>query len=107
MPLVVLGTSHHNAPIALRERLAFPAHDLGPALASARETGLEPDLAGSELVILSTCNRTELYLAADAADPAYAALVSFLGRARGVTPEVLLPHSYRRAGLEALHHLCA
>ena len=64
MKLVLVGTSHHLAPLELRERVAFPREQ---AAALARR------LAGEELecVCLSTCNRTELYLAAlDAAQAA-------------------------------------
>jgi glutamyl-tRNA reductase len=58
MRLVLVGTSHHHAPIELRERVAL---DRGQAGALARRLG--------EAVCLSTCNRTELYVAAaDGAD---------------------------------------
>jgi glutamyl-tRNA reductase len=63
MRLVLVGTSHHRAPLELRERVALgreQAQDLAARLAGD----------GREAVCLSTCNRTELYLAAPAADPA-------------------------------------
>jgi glutamyl-tRNA reductase len=57
MAVVVLGVSHHGAPLDVRERLAFTARDVVPALESLRnEHGVR------EGVLLSTCNRTELYL---------------------------------------------
>jgi glutamyl-tRNA reductase len=56
MPLVVVGTSHRTAPIELRERFALARGEFAPAL-----LGLAAD--GSEAVVLSTCNRTEVYLA--------------------------------------------
>ena len=52
MNLTLVGISHHNAPVELRERVAL---DAGSAAALARELG-------QEAVVLSTCNRTELYL---------------------------------------------
>jgi glutamyl-tRNA reductase len=63
MSVVLVGISHHQAPIELRERAAL---DPGRAGELARR------LAGddAEAVCLSTCNRTELYLAADSADEA-------------------------------------
>jgi len=64
--LVLVGTSHHLAPLELRERVAFP-RDAAAAL--ARELAE----AGLESVCLSTCNRTELYLATDDPDTAEAA----------------------------------
>jgi glutamyl-tRNA reductase len=55
--VIVLGVSHHGAPLDVRERLAFRPHEVVPALEQLRE------LAGAmEGVLLSTCNRTELYL---------------------------------------------
>lgn len=56
MPLAVVGASHRTAPIELRERFAFGRTEIPGAL-----MGLSAD--GSEAVILSTCNRTEVYLA--------------------------------------------
>ena len=53
MRLVLVGTSHHHAPVELRERVAL---DRGQSAALARRLG--------EAVCLSTCNRTELYVAA-------------------------------------------
>ena len=61
--IVVVGLSHQTAPLAVREALAFPKDRLGEALERAREeAGL------SEAMILSTCNRTEIYLKAADAD---------------------------------------
>jgi glutamyl-tRNA reductase len=56
MPLAVVGLSHRTAPIELRERFAFGRAELPGALLGLSE-------GGAESVILSTCNRTEVYLA--------------------------------------------
>lgn len=56
--LAVVGLSHHTAPVELRERFAFAEARLAAALQNLRETGL-----ADEAVILSTCNRVELYAA--------------------------------------------
>ena len=63
MSVVLVGISHHQAPVELRERAALDA---------ARAAELAAQLAGDngEAVCLSTCNRTELYLASDSADEA-------------------------------------
>jgi glutamyl-tRNA reductase len=63
MSVVLVGISHHEAPVELRERAA---------LDTARAARLAAQLAGDdgEAVCLSTCNRTELYLARDSADEA-------------------------------------
>ncbi len=59
MPLVVVGINHRTAPLEVRERVVFdPAH-LPPALAALASSGAH------ESVIVSTCNRTELYCVAD------------------------------------------
>ncbi|MFT4179065.1 MAG: glutamyl-tRNA reductase [Thermomonas sp.] len=60
MPLHVLGINHQTAPVSLREQVAFAPETLGPALASLRAL---PQV--HEAVLLSTCNRTELYAHAD------------------------------------------
>jgi glutamyl-tRNA reductase len=58
MRLVLVGTSHHHAPVELRERVALEK-EAAQALAAQLAEG------GREAVCLSTCNRTELYLAAE------------------------------------------
>jgi glutamyl-tRNA reductase len=56
MPLHVLGLNHHSAPLEVREKLAFPAERQADALA---ELAGRPGLG--EAVLVSTCNRTEVY----------------------------------------------
>ena len=77
MALTVVGVSHHGAPLDVRERLAYRPSEIAPALGELRDpTG------ALEAVILSTCNRTELYLVesdADAAPAAWRALSTRLG----------------------------
>jgi glutamyl-tRNA reductase len=58
MSIVVLGLSHRSAPVALRERFAFAEAHLPAALQSLRDSGV-----ANEAVILSTCNRVEIYAA--------------------------------------------
>jgi len=67
MHLVLVGTSHHHAPVELRERVALGKED---AHAVALELG--------EAVVLSTCNRTEVYVASTDADEAEALAVAAL-----------------------------
>ncbi|HUQ45655.1 MAG TPA: glutamyl-tRNA reductase [Gemmatimonadaceae bacterium] len=63
MAVIVLGVSHHGAPLDVRERVAFRAAEVLPALARLRE-----EAGAREAVLLSTCNRTELYLVDGAGD---------------------------------------
>ena len=74
MTIVVLGLSHHSSPVALRERFAFAEARVPAALQLLREEGI-----AEEVVILSTCNRVEIY-AATALEPsaALAELKEFL-----------------------------
>jgi glutamyl-tRNA reductase len=68
--LVLVGTSHHHAPVELRERVA-----LEPAAAGALAAAL------GEAVVLSTCNRTEIYVATDDAEDAEGRAVAALADA--------------------------
>ena len=84
--LVLVGTSHHHAPVELRERVAF---DRDQAHALAERLG--------RAVCLSTCNRTELYIEADDADAAERAAVEALSE--------LEPALYRLRDHAAALHL--
>jgi len=76
MSIVVLGLSHHSSPVELRERFAFAEAKIPDALALLRKSGV-----ADEAVILSTCNRVEIYGAtALTPDAAAAELRSFLLR---------------------------
>ena len=85
MHLFLLGVSHRTAPVDLRERLDFSSRDLGAAVEAL---AMRPSAA--ESVVLSTCNRSEIYVASD--DPGAArdrTSIAFLSRlppaaARGV-----------------------
>src|SRR5438270_13959234 len=74
MPIVLIGLSHHSSPVTLRERFAFAEARIPAALQLLRDSGV-----AEEAVILSTCNRVELY-AATSLEPrlAFASLQDFL-----------------------------
>ena len=74
MNVIVIGLSHHSSPVELRERFAFAEAKIPDALKSLRESGI-----AGEAVILSTCNRVEIY-AATPLEPAkaFAELKQFL-----------------------------
>ena len=57
MALHLIGLNHHTAPLAIRERVAIGVEEIGSALGTLRDSG-----AANEAAILSTCNRTELYI---------------------------------------------
>ncbi len=100
MPIVLVGLSHHTAPVQVRERLAFPAPVIPEALEALRRRGL-----AREAVIVSTCNRVELYASVE--DPRPAILESierFLVDFRGFRerPDSLF---YARTEPQSIEHL--
>lgn len=100
MPLVLLGLSHHTSPVAVRERFAFPDERIPAALQSLRDSGV-----AAEAVILSTCNRVEIY-AASPLEPAqaFAALREFLHSCHA-SPDPLTDELYSLAEPHSLYHL--
>jgi glutamyl-tRNA reductase len=60
MALFTLGINHHTAPLSVREQVAFNADKLHHALTEVTRANI-----AREVAILSTCNRTEIYCAAD------------------------------------------
>ncbi len=74
MRIVLVGANHRSANLELRERLAFSHQQIPEALASLRE-----QFGSIEAAILSTCNRSELYLARPAhGQPQFAQIIQFL-----------------------------
>jgi glutamyl-tRNA reductase len=100
MPLLVLGLSHHTAPVTLRERFAFSETRVAASLALLRESRLV-----DEAVILSTCNRVELYVATEI-EPrtAFPSLEQFLLRCHDYR-DPLTDELYRLAEPQSLEHL--
>ncbi len=101
MNVQVVGCSHHDAPIAIRERLALGADQARQALRQYRE-----EFPAMEAVLLSTCNRVELYAASQDADcPAGPVLTAFLARFHGLDPATVAGRLRLRVGEEAVEHL--
>jgi glutamyl-tRNA reductase len=95
--IVVVGLNHETAPVAVREALAFPKDALPEALARVREeAGL------GEAVILSTCNRVEVY--GRSTDSSGDAVAAFLARYHSRNLEDIAPHLYRLEGEAAVRH---
>lgn len=108
MPVVCLGVAHHSAPLAVREQFAFSdgaRHELLTALAER----VAP-MGITELALLATCNRTELYAAQGDATHRFrnlpAALPRLLAELRGLPLGLLQRHAYGRIDTEAVRHLC-
>jgi len=98
--LYLLGVNHRSAPLEVRERLHFPREELGQAL---------PDLAARpslrEVIILSTCNRTEVIASAHDAAAAAAAIREFIGARRPDHVDALDRHAYAMTELDAARHV--
>jgi glutamyl-tRNA reductase len=100
MHIVVVGLSHHTAPVEIRERLAFAP--------TAMEKPLQQMLAlpaVAEALIVSTCNRVELYAASKEPETAIVNLRRFLASYHGTELEEIAPHLYDHLGEVAIRHL--
>jgi glutamyl-tRNA reductase len=97
----VIGSSFHNTPVGLRERLALDGDKLARALDELNVRH------GCEAVIVSTCNRVETYVArADSAVAPDAALIAtILGEVNGLPATEVCPHLYEHTGPAAVGHL--
>jgi len=100
MEITVTGLNHKRAPVELREKLAVDEAALQAHLAEMQKT-----FGAQEMVILSTCNRVELYTVHDQAPPASAAITDALAKRHGVAPDALAPALYHHQGSEAVRHL--
>src|SRR6056297_689025 len=98
MSLLALGLSHQTAPVAVRERLAFVPDRLGDALSALQaRPGVE------ECAIVSTCNRTELYVAG--AEASIPMLTDWLHDWHGVAGDTYRRELYGHADNAAVTHL--
>lgn len=101
--ILCLGLNHATCSVSLRERLAYDSHHLQAALARLG-CGDDPDWSGiKELVILSTCNRVELY--AVAAEPILDILEAFLSETQHYPQSEFTEALYRLQDKEAVLHL--
>lgn len=100
MSVVVIGLSHRSSPVELRERFAFAEEKIPAALQALRASGI-----ASEAVILSTCNRVEIYAATPLVpEKAFAELEKFL-LAHHAFDGALGDELYTIAEPHSLHHL--
>ena len=104
MTVFTLGLNHMTAPVDLRGRFAFAPEQLSPALQGFRER-LQRSLP--EAALLSTCNRTELYVAADVTQfgSLVAPAIDWLAQHGGVSGEQLRSHTYVLEQRDAARHV--
>ena len=96
MQLFALGINHHTAPLAVREQVAFDPSRMGQALHDLLKAK-----SVREAAILSTCNRTELYCAAD--HPQAAA--DWLAEYHSLSPQKIHPYLYQHPQQDAVRHM--
>ena len=100
MPIILAGVSHHNTPLEVRERFYFPENSMPEWLdRMSRFSSL------SERVIISTCNRVELYGCAESYEQGVDAIHEFLMESRGIRRHELNEHLYVQRDEEATRHL--
>ena len=100
MHLLLVGISHRTAPVELRERLDFQARGLDNALRTLGDRNV-----ASEAVIVSTCNRAELYAACEHVEQTRDAIADFVGAYHGIDRATVTPHVYGMTDLDAARHL--
>jgi glutamyl-tRNA reductase len=98
MRLVTSGISHHSTPLDIRERLAFARDDFAREVTSLR--GLD---GVEEAVLVSTCNRTEIYAAVSNGHERR--ISEWLVQRSGLPAESVAPHLYHLQDREAVRHL--
>ncbi|HYE91055.1 MAG TPA: glutamyl-tRNA reductase [Terriglobales bacterium] len=99
MALFVAGLNHRTAPVALREQLAVEEDKLRELIRDVHATGV-----AREAVLISTCNRVEVYALAEAPGEARAAIFRRLCQHRGVDLGAVEPHLYTHEDGEAVRH---
>ncbi len=99
MTLLALGLNHKTAPVDIRERLTF-----GPDVIVGALRSLTEQTPAAEAVIVSTCNRTEIYCAVETCD-AETPVRDWLGRFQGIDSQLIAPHLYVHVDQAAVQHL--
>jgi glutamyl-tRNA reductase len=100
MELLVIGLNHKTAPIEVRERLAFQEGEIEKALSQAKSLS-----SLKEGMILSTCNRVEIYAAAREAEKAILDLKNFLSQYHDLSLKEFEGNLYSFIGEEAVKHI--
>ncbi|QIB66566.1 glutamyl-tRNA reductase [Kineobactrum salinum] len=103
MNLIALGINHNSAAVEVRERVAFAPEQVSEALADACAR-----LRLEEMIILSTCNRTEIYALAPAGDAlgqTALALIDWMANYHHLSGQQLREAAYHFEAGEALHHI--
>ncbi len=100
LDLVIIGLNHKTAPIDIREKLAFPEKEIEKALTEAHSL---PSV--KETMILSTCNRVEIYAISQEVETSIQQLKDFLSRYHHLTLNLLEKYLYVYTGEQAVKHI--
>jgi len=100
MSILVLGINHRSGPLGLLERVTISENELPKAI----QTLVERDNL-REAVVISTCNRTEVYAVAERFHGAYADIRDFFCDLAAIGPDDLHDHLYSQHDDEAVRHL--
>ena len=102
MSIVVIGLNHHTSPVTLLERTTVADSSLPTVLHDLSD---RDDIR--EVVVLSTCNRTEVYAVAERFHGAFDGIQAFFCETSGLPPEEVAPHIYSQYDVGAVNHLFA
>lgn len=100
MSIVVLGINYHTSPVTLLEKVMIPV----PALSEALQA-LSSHSDIREVIVLSTCNRTEVYAVAERYHAAHTDILEFLCETSGLSADEITPHLYSQFDDDAVVHL--
>jgi glutamyl-tRNA reductase len=100
MSIVVLGVNYHTSPVTLLEKVMISVPAMSEAL---RALSSHSDIR--EVVVLSTCNRTEVYAVAERFHGAHADILEFLCETSGLSADDITPHLYSQFDDDAVAHL--
>jgi len=100
MSIVVLGVNYHTSPVTLLEKVMIPVPAMSEALRVLSSHG---DIR--EVVVLSTCNRTEVYAVAERFHGAHDDILEFLCETSGLSADDITPHLYSQFDDDAVVHL--
>lgn len=113
MPILLVGLSYQTAPVNLREVVAIGPADLPSALAELKQLVQNDPFVGdrayadlpNECIILSTCNRLEIYITTRDVCEGWSALEQFIAAQGNVALDMLQPHLYRLEGRAVVEHV--
>lgn len=105
MKFLTIGLNHNTAPLSLREKVAFNAEEIEHVIPAVKESLGSLEKGGvTEVAILSTCNRTEIYCVAQDPAKANAALKKFLADLKKISLDEIEEHLYTYIQEEAVGH---